>query len=131
MPGKDIHLGGLLTEAPDSYVRQSALFHASNVTTPLLLRHGKADGAVPFYQSLQYFRLLRRLGKKVWMLQYDSDIHGVLPGKNLNDMNIRISQFYDYYLKDAPPPRWMFEGISVEEKQVATKLELDETGAKP
>ena len=107
MPGHDFQRGGLLTDVPNSYISQSSLFHAKDVTTPLLLRHGIKDSAIPYYQSLQYFRLLRRLGKKSWLLQYDNDVHGVPESMNLVDMNTRLSEFFDHYLKDRPAPNWM------------------------
>ena len=33
-------------------------------------------------------------------------------------------QFFDHYLKGAPMPRWMKEGISVTEKGIDQKYEL-------
>lgn len=125
MPGEGFHVGGLLTEVPESYIAQSALFHAHKVTTPLLLRHSKDDGAVSFYQSLQYFRALRRLGKPVWLLQYEGQGHGVAGKKEFKDVCIRTAQFFDHYLRDAPPPVWMTRGIPPEMKQVISGYETD------
>lgn len=125
MPADGFHIGGLLTEAPESYISQSALFYADKVTTPLLLRHSKDDGAVSFYQSLQFFRLLRRLGKPVWMLQYEGQGHGVGGKKEFKDVCIRTAQFFDHYLRDAPAPVWMTKGIPPAMKQVTAGYELD------
>jgi dipeptidyl aminopeptidase/acylaminoacyl peptidase len=125
------HFGGLLTEVPNTYIEEAPLFSANHLTTPLLIRHNKDDDAVPFYQGLQFFRTLRVLGKKVWMLQYDKGGHGVKPGKDSEDMYLRIAQFFDHYLKGAPPPKWMTEGILPERKQIDTGLELDLPGAIP
>ncbi len=124
MPGKGESFGGLITEVPENYVSQSALFLAEKVTTPLLIRHNRQD-PLPFYQSLQYFRLLRRLGKKAWLLQYDDSEHGLQKGKSMTDCYLRISQFFDHYLKDKPAPKWMTQGILPDLKQVDSGLELD------
>lgn len=123
--------GGSLTDVPQRYIDESALFAAGKIKTPLLIKHNKDDGAVPFYQGLQFFRLLRRLNKKAWLLQYDGGGHGVNPGKNLEDFNIRLMQFFNYYLKDSLPPIWMTSIIPSELKQTVTGLELDSTGKYP
>ncbi len=59
-----------------------------------------------FDRAVAFFIALRRLGKKVWLLQYDNEEH-FLKGKAALDYTIRISQFYDHYLKGAPAPKWM------------------------
>jgi len=123
--------GGVLPQVPERYIDESALFHAGNLTTPLLIKHNKDDNAVPFYQGLQFFMLLRRLNKKAWLLQYDRGGHGINYGKNLDDFNLRVAQFFDHYLKNAPPPRWMTKGINSERKQIDSGLELDTSGVLP
>jgi hypothetical protein len=40
------------------------------------------------------------------------------------DWDIRMMQFFDYYLKDAKMPRWMKEGISAKEKNKDRKYDL-------
>ncbi len=129
--GNKVHFGGLLTEVPNVYRDEAALFSANLLATPLLIKHNKNDAAVPFYQGFQFFRALRSLGKKVWMLQYEKGRHGVRLGKDNEDMCLRISQFFDHYLKDKPAPKWMTKGISPEQKQVDSGLELDTSGAIP
>jgi dipeptidyl aminopeptidase/acylaminoacyl peptidase len=116
---------GVFPAHADRYIKESPLFSADKVTTPLLLKHNKDDGGYPFYQSLQYFRLLRRLGKKVWMLQYEKGDHGVRPGTDQQDMYTRMAQFFDHFLKDKPAPKWMTEGILPERKQIDSGLELE------
>src|SRR3954467_15105829 len=49
----------------DAYIRNSPVFHAKNVTTPLMLLHNEHDGAVDFNQGITYFNTLRQLGKEV------------------------------------------------------------------
>jgi len=42
------------------------------------------------------------------------------------DLDIRMMQFFDYYLKETAAPRWMEEGIDATEKGIDLKYELTE-----
>lgn len=104
-------IGRNLWEAPELYIANSPIFHADRVHTPLLIMHNDADGAVPWYQGIEYFMALRRLGRPVWMLQYNGEAHNIRARKNRKDITKRLQQFFDHYLKGDPMPRWMQEGI--------------------
>jgi dipeptidyl aminopeptidase/acylaminoacyl peptidase len=109
-------IGGTLWDKPMNYIENSPLFYANQVQTPLLLMHNDADGAVPWYQGIELFSALRRLNKPVWMLVYNGEGHNLAHRHNAKDLSIRLYQFFDYYLKDAPMPIWMKEGRSSVEK---------------
>lgn len=109
-------IGLNLWEAPELYIYNSPVFHADRVNTPLLIMHNDGDGAVPWYQGIEMFMALRRLQKPVWMLQYNGEAHNIKQRKNRKDITVRLQQFFDHYLKDAPMPRWMKEGIPMERK---------------
>jgi len=104
-------IGSTLWQRPDLYLKNSPLFRADKVTTPLLMMHNDADGAVPWYQGIEYFSALRRLGKKVWLIEYNGEGHGLTERRDRKDWSIRLSQFFGYYLKGEHPPRWMVEGV--------------------
>lgn len=104
-------LGVTLWQHPEVYIKNSPLFRADKVTTPLLMMHNDADGAVPWYQGIEYFSALRRLGKKVWMMQYNGEDHGLGERRNRKDWSIRLSQFFGYYLKGEPPAKWITDGV--------------------
>lgn len=104
-------IGRNLWEAPNLYLANSPLFNADKVETPLLIMHNDADGAVPWYQGIELFMALRRLGKPVWMLQYNSESHNIRERRNRKDITIRLQQFFDHYLMGAPMPEWMKNGI--------------------
>jgi len=123
-------LGTTLWENPALYVRNSPVFSADKVTTPVLMMNNRKDGAVPFIQGVEFFTALRRLGKRAWMLQYDDGGHGVY-GREAIDYTIRIFQFFDHYLKDAPAPRWMTRGVPAAKKGIDTGLELDSAEKPP
>jgi dipeptidyl aminopeptidase/acylaminoacyl peptidase len=104
-------IGATLWEKPELYISNSPLFSAPAVNTPLLMMHNDNDGAVPWYQGIEFFTSLKRLGKPVWMLTYNNEEHNLTKWPNRVDLSIRMMQFFDHYLKDAPEPLWMSEGI--------------------
>ena len=108
------------------YVENSPLFFADRVNTPLLIMHNDKDEAVPWYQGIEYFTALRRLGKQVWMLQYNDESHNISKRVNAFDYTIRLSQFMDHFLKGAPMPVWMKYGIPSTHKGIDMGLELVE-----
>ena len=104
-------IGKTLWEAPELYLENSPLFHLDKVTTPVVIMSNDKDGAVPWYQGIEMFTALRRLDKKVWLLNYNNDDHNLTKRQNKKDIQIREQQFFDYYLKDAKAPVWMTRGI--------------------
>ncbi|MBE6273990.1 MAG: S9 family peptidase [Bacteroides sp.] len=103
-------IGKTLWDAFDLYYENSPLFFAPNVQTPVLIMHNDKDGAVPWYQGIEFFVGLRRLGKVAWLLQYNNEEHNLVERRNCKDLSIRLSQFFDHYLKGAPMPEWMKNG---------------------
>jgi dipeptidyl aminopeptidase/acylaminoacyl peptidase len=95
----------------DAYTRNSPVYFAKNVKTPLLLLHNDKDGAVDWNQGIEYFNTLRRLRKPVVMLQYKGENHGLAKPPNQKDYTVRMREFFDHYLRDKPAPGWLKEGI--------------------
>ena len=116
-------IGSTLWQHPELYIKNSPLFRADKVTTPLLMMHNDADGAVPWYQGIEYFSALRRLGKKAWLIEYNGEDHGLTERRDRKDWSIRMSQFFDYYLKGAPPARWITDGVPATLKGIDWGLE--------
>jgi len=104
-------IGYSLWQRQDLYIKNSPLFHADKVTTPLLITHNDADGAVPWYQGIEYFSALKRLGKKVWLLEYNGEDHNLVERRNRKDLSVRLGQFFGYYLKGEKPARWITDGV--------------------
>ena len=90
-------LGATLWERPDLYIQNSPLFSLPKVTTPLVIMSNDAA--------------MRRLNKKIWMLVYNNEAHNLVERKNRKDIQIREQQFFDHYLKGAPMPTWMSNGV--------------------
>ncbi|ULQ58000.1 prolyl oligopeptidase family serine peptidase [Flavihumibacter rivuli] len=118
-------LGATLWEKPELYLKNSPLFRADKVKTPLLMLHNDKDDAVPWYQGIEYFTALRRLGKPVWMINYNDELHGIRERRNRKDWTIRMAQFFDHYLKGAPAPKWMTEGVPATRKGIDWGLDLE------
>lgn len=104
-------IGFTIWERPDLYIENSPLFHLPNVQTPLMIMHNDADGAVPWYQGIELFTGLKRLGRPTWLLNYNDDDHNLMRNANRIDLSIRMRQFFDHYLLNAPAPQWLEEGI--------------------
>ena len=104
-------IGRTLLEAPQLYVDNSPIFHIGQVHTPLLLMANDQDDAVPWYQGIEFFLALRRLGKPAWLFSYNGALHHVRRRADQKDYALRMHQFFDHYLKGAPAPEWMEKGI--------------------
>lgn len=122
-------IGATLWEKPELYIENSPLFMLPKINTPVVIMANDADGAVPWYQGIEMFTGLRRLGKPVWMLNYNGEAHNLVQRQNRKDIQIRELQFFDYYLKGAKAPAWMTTGVPATEKGKTWGFEL--TDEKP
>lgn len=109
-------IGGTLWEARDLYLKNSPVFYADKINTPLLILHNDEDGAVPWYQGIELFVAMRRLGKPAWMLNYNGEAHGLRRKENREDFARRMQQFFDHHLMDGPATRWIAEGVPAVDK---------------
>jgi dipeptidyl aminopeptidase/acylaminoacyl peptidase len=119
-------IGGTPWSNREGYLENSPIFNADKVTSPLLIYHSRNDHTVPFAQGMELFMALRRLGKPVWLLDYNEGHGGPTPTADLSsDFSVRLKQFFDHYLKGAPAPVWMTRGIPARLRGVDSGLELD------
>ncbi len=109
-------IGGTLWEKTLQYVENSPVFFVPKIHTPLLVMHNDKDGAVPWYQGIEFFVALRRLGKPAWLLEYNDEAHNLTRRADQKDLTIRTKQFYDHYLMGKPAPVWMVKGIPAVDK---------------
>jgi dipeptidyl aminopeptidase/acylaminoacyl peptidase len=99
-------MGATPWERPDLYRRNSAVLHADKTTTPVLITHNQRDASINFRQGVALYLALRRLGKPCWLLQYERSGHSLSVQDGL-DYTLRLTQFFDHYLKGNPAPDWM------------------------
>jgi dipeptidyl aminopeptidase/acylaminoacyl peptidase len=109
-------LGDTLWNVPLRYIENSPIFWVDEVQTPLMYMHNDEDGAVPWYQGIEYIMALRRLGKEAYMFNYNGEAHGLRKRVNQEDWTIRMAEFFDNHLKGAPMPDWMKNGIKAWDK---------------
>ncbi len=102
-------IGASMWEARDLYIENSPVFYADRINTPLLIIHGDDDGAVPWYQSIEMYLAMRRLGKEAVFLQYRGEDHHPAAYPNKLDWAVRMKEWFDHYLKDEPA-EWIEEG---------------------
>jgi dienelactone hydrolase len=117
-------IGATIWQRPDLYIENSPLFHLQKVKTPLVIMSNDADGAVPWYQGIEFFTAMRRLNKPVWLLQYNSEAHNLVERKNRKDIQVREQQFFDWLLKGEKPPVWISTGVPATLKGIDWGLEL-------
>ncbi|GIV02931.1 MAG: hypothetical protein KatS3mg015_1761 [Fimbriimonadales bacterium] len=123
-------IGGTIWEMPLRFIENSPIFWLDKVETPLLILHNDKDGAVPWYQGIELFTGLRRLGKPAWMFNYNGEDHGLTKRANRVDWTIRLQQFFDHFLKGEPAPVWLEEGIPATKKGEDLGLEPAKGGGK-
>jgi len=104
-------LGVSMWENLSPYIENSPVFWADRINTPLLIQHGDADEAVPWYQAIELYLAMRRLGKDSVFLHYYNEPHHLRQFANRLDYAIKMKEYMDHYLKGTPAPKWITEGV--------------------
>jgi dipeptidyl aminopeptidase/acylaminoacyl peptidase len=99
-----------LWEDLQAYIRNSAVYRAHAMTTPLLLMTGDNDGTVHWHQSVALYNIARRAGKRVVLLQYGGEDHSLRKRANQIDYHHRIFEWFDHYLSGTPAVPWITDG---------------------
>ena len=112
LPVRPGPLGLLAVGQARVYMFESALTHVprSDGAVPDHARHGRSDGARSRTASA-FYNALRYNGKNAVLLAYPGEGHGLRGLANRKDLTIRYFQFFDHYLKGAPAPKWMTDGV--------------------
>ncbi len=84
------------------YDHFSAVYHADEVSTPLLILHGENDPCVPVGQAYEYFRALEERGKQVRLVVYPREGHGVAEKAHVADLGRRVLDWYVRHLGCGP-----------------------------
>ncbi len=102
------------------FMDQSAVFHAQTMNTPLLIFQGTNDGSTEWLQGVEFYNALRFLKKPVIFLSYEGEGHGFTRYDNQYDVEVRMHQFYDHYLKGTPAVDWIANGVPFLKKKAPT-----------
>ncbi|HYC52841.1 MAG TPA: prolyl oligopeptidase family serine peptidase [Gemmatimonadaceae bacterium] len=98
-------------EVPEAYERNSPQTYAQNLSIPFMILHNDRDGAVDFNQGITYYNHLRQLGKEVVLLEYVGENHGLARPANQKDYALRMTEWFDTFLRDQAPPEWLTDGV--------------------
>jgi len=109
---------GNFIENFDAYIRNSPVFFADKVKTPLIILQNDKDGAVDFNQGVTYFNTLVNLKKDVIFLEYVGENHGLAKPANQKDYAARMKEYFDFHLNGAPESDWIKNGVA--------RLKMDE-----
>jgi len=82
---------------PSRYIRNSPLFVADHIQTPLLLAHGDQD-VIPLPQSEAMFSALYRQNKDAMLVTYFGEGHLITNPGNVRDLYSRAFAFLDAYI---------------------------------
>ncbi len=104
-------IGGSLWQYPQRFIENSPLFHLDRVTTPIFWMENDADGAVPWYQGIEFYLAMRRLKKEAYMVTYNNEGHNPSKRANQKDMDKKQQEFFANKLLGTPAPEWMTRGI--------------------
>ncbi|MGE5357790.1 MAG: prolyl oligopeptidase family serine peptidase [Bacteroidales bacterium] len=103
-------------ERPLQFIENSPIFWVEKVQTPYLTMHNDDDDAVPWYQGIEFFSAMRRLGKEAYMFVYNGEKHGLRDRENMKHWTVHMDEYFDYFLLNAPKPDWMEHGVPYLEK---------------
>lgn len=84
------------------YVKQSPLYNAKKINTPLLLVHGAADTNVPVGESEQMFAALKLLGKEAALVEVEGENHWIMDYDKRIKWQNTIFAWFAKYLQDDP-----------------------------
>lgn len=86
----------------DLYVKQSPLYNADKIHTPLLFLHGDADNNVPVGESIQMFTALKLLGRPTAFVAVEDQDHHIVDYDKRIKWQDTIFAWFARYLKDDP-----------------------------
>lgn len=101
-----LRIGKSLYEDMQSYLKNSPVLLASGVNTPLLGWAGAEDRHVNTLHSMEFYLALRRLNKEHTLLIYPEEEHQLEQKENAIDLNVRIMQWFNHYLKNEKEHDW-------------------------
>jgi dipeptidyl aminopeptidase/acylaminoacyl peptidase len=107
--------------SPALYHFESARTHVPEITAPFLILHGTADPTVSFQEGLGMYNAMRFNKKEAYLLAYPNEGHGLTNLANRRDLTVRYMQFFNHFLKGAPAPKWMTDGVPFIMKDAALK----------
>ncbi len=103
----------------EHHMRNSPIYEAKNLKTPLLVAFGDKDGAVDWHQGIELYGTLRRMQKPHVLLVYADENHSNRKKENQIDYQIRQREWFDHFVLGKPAAKWITDGITYDEKMKA------------
>jgi dipeptidyl aminopeptidase/acylaminoacyl peptidase len=103
----------------EAFIRNSPMHNIDKINTPLLLYTGDQDTNVDWWQSRRFQIALWRLGKKSTMLVYPGENHVLARDENVKDLDKRMKDWFDYYLKGDKPAQWIKLNMGITGNEVS------------
>lgn len=98
-----LRMGGPPWEDMERYVRNSPIYHANSVTTPVMIVQGDMD-YISIEQGEEFFSALERQGKRVKFVRYWGEGHVLESSVALRDYWERVYDWFDRYLQPPMEP---------------------------
>jgi dipeptidyl aminopeptidase/acylaminoacyl peptidase len=92
-------------EAPEMYMKVSPFMYADKIKAPLLMTHGEADdntGTFPI-QSERLYQAIRGNGGTVRLVMLPLEAHGYQARETTEHVLYEMINWFDKYVKNAPP----------------------------
>jgi len=86
----------------ETYVKLSAIRHAKQVKSPVMIMHGANDARVPPEQAVEFYRALKDLGKDVTFVSYPREGHGIREPRHQVDRLRRYLHFFSKHVNLEP-----------------------------
>jgi dipeptidyl aminopeptidase/acylaminoacyl peptidase len=106
-------------EQYEAHKRNSPIYGAQNIKTPLLVAFGDKDGAVDWQQGIEMYGTMRRMEKPHVLLVYEGENHGLAKRENQMDYYNRTNDWFNTFVLKKDAPKWITDGISYMEKMKA------------
>ncbi|MGL6125558.1 alpha/beta hydrolase family protein [Chryseobacterium artocarpi] len=101
-------MGSSFFKDKELYLKNSPVLNADKLSAPILLWTGLKDRNVVPEQTMEFYMALRRSSKQVVALLYPDHGHDLGIGtQEALDLNRRILEWWDYFLKGKLETRWI------------------------
>ncbi|PYR62204.1 MAG: hypothetical protein DMF85_00325 [Acidobacteria bacterium] len=98
-------------DAPLQFIENSPIFWIKKIQTPYLTIANDEDDAVPWYQGIEFFTAMRRLGKEAYMFSFNGEKHGLRERDHQKYWTVHLDEFFDHFLLGKPRSAWMDKGV--------------------
>jgi dipeptidyl aminopeptidase/acylaminoacyl peptidase len=93
------------------FFENSPIFWVEKIRTPYLTIANDEDDAVPWYQGIEFFSAMRRLGKEAYLFNFNGEKHGLRERENQKYWTVHQDEYFDHFLLNKPRPSWMDTGV--------------------